>query len=64
MRMRVLVKKTRKIMKVINKVKRMLGVAFLLSISNFTATADVFMDEAWAGKLCGAWNKNTDLSKP
>jgi len=51
-------------MKVINKVKRMLGVAFLLSISNFTATADVFMDEAWAGKLCGAWNKNTDLSKP
>ena len=43
--------------------KTMLGVAFLLSISNSAATADVFMDEAWAGKLCSAWNKSTVLTK-
>jgi len=33
-----------------------------LSYLSTAATADVFMDEKWAGKLCDAWNENTMLT--
>ncbi len=40
--------------------KILLGTALILSSS--IAVADVFMDEAWAKKLCESWNKNTQLT--
>lgn len=34
----------------------------VLVLSSSTVTADVFMDEAWAAKLCDAWNGNSALT--
>ncbi len=41
--------------------KILLGATLVLGSS--AATAEIFMDEAWANNLCEAWNKNTVLTE-